>query len=148
MAYQELVQKAEERKAQEKTEWVEKRAKLEREKLDAREIVFKYEDASPRRRTVTDSEYREAKTKMWQAATAISEGDHEAHKPVNPLDYMTTDQLKTRLAELTDDVNKAEAQAEYEKETGRHFTIPTRDGRKMADILAIQSRLQAMEQSE
>ncbi|MBM7717098.1 MULTISPECIES: hypothetical protein [Siminovitchia] len=145
MAYQELVQKAEQRKAQEKEQWEVKRAQLEREKLDTMAIIRRYDNTPRPFRDVTDSEYKAASSRLTQISTEISEGDYEANKPVNPLDYMTKAELQAALKELTDDVHQTEAQAEYKRETGYNFTIPRKDNRKLADIMAIQTRLQAME---
>ncbi|MFS0647080.1 hypothetical protein [Siminovitchia sp. 179-K 8D1 HS] len=134
--YEALIEQAEAKAAKLKEEWSEKRAQLEREKLDTMAIIRRY-DSTPRPyRDVTDSEYKAARSRLAQISTQISEGDYEANKPVNPLDYMTKAELQASLKELTDDVNGTQ----YEGQK-----IPKKDHRKLADIVAIQTRLQAME---
>lgn len=116
--------------------WEVKRAQLEREKIDTMAIVQRYDNTPRPLRDITDSEYRTAKSRLMQISTHISEGDHEANKPVNPYDQMSKTELQAALDKL-----KAEVTAvDYEGQM-----LPGKDGRKVAQIMRIQTIVQKME---
>ncbi|MCC2250375.1 hypothetical protein JUJ52_10400 [Virgibacillus sp. AGTR] len=79
----------------ETSNWREEKAELERKLIDAKQTVMKYEGAlSPHERTITDSDYHQAKRDVISIYTAIQNGDHEAGKPSDPYKGMTVDQLR------------------------------------------------------
>ncbi|WP_339216721.1 hypothetical protein [Ornithinibacillus sp. FSL M8-0202] len=113
-------------------EWLTKRAELERELLKAKQTVIEYEGASsPHTRTVTDSDYRQAKRDVITLYTEIQNGDHEASRPADKFAGLSADELRKLREE------KAEA---YRGGAGS-----TRDA---AEILRIDTLLQAMETEE
>lgn len=94
-----------------------KRAQLERKKTDTMAIVQRYDNTPRPLRDITDSDY-------------------EADKPVNPYDRMSKTELQAALDKL-----KAEVTAvDYEGQM-----VPAKDGRKIAQIMRIQTILQKME---
>ena len=109
--------------------WQETRAALERKLLDAKTTVREYEATIPRLRTITESEYLQAKRDMTDAATAIYEGDYQASKPADPLDGMTLEQLKDL----------------YEQEK-QNYTGYAGSARQAAKLMKIQTRIQKLEQ--
>lgn len=116
-----------------KERWAEEKAELERELIKAKSIVLRYESTLKPFRDISEHEYREAKAKVWQLATAISEGDYLANKPENPLDKMTQEQLKAEYKRL-----KAELMKNDETQ-GRLAQSLDRD--KLAEFNAISRRL-------
>lgn len=126
------------------TNWEEKRAELEREVLEAKQKVMRYERTLRPFRDITDSEYRQAKKRMIEAATEISQGDYEVNKPADPLADMSLEQLK----EL------------YEKEKAAYVgdgktwgdegfvARPTGDARELTKLMRIQTKIQALEAAE
>lgn len=111
--------------------WAEKRKELERNLLDAKQKVMHYDSTFRPYRKVTDSEYREAKRDLICLATEIRNGDHEATKPADPYEGMSVVQLK----QLYDD-----KKAEYKGGAG--------SGRQAAELITINTRIQALEAGE
>lgn len=115
--------------------WQETRAALERKLLDAKTTVRGYEATLPRLRTITESEYMQAKRDMIDAATAIYEGDYQASKPADPL-------AGKSIAELEE---------LYEQEKAKYIGDPTvkrgtGDARQGAKLLRIQTRIDQLKQ--
>ncbi|CDQ39067.1 hypothetical protein [Virgibacillus salexigens] len=106
--------------------WLNERAELERNLIDAKQTVMKYEGAlSPYERTVSDSEYRQARSDVMSYYTQIQNGDHESGKPSDPYGGMTVSQLKELYTE------KSEA---YEGGAG--------SGRQAAELMRIDTLIQ------
>lgn len=76
-------------------DWNKERAQLEKELLGAKATAALYEATLRPYRTVTDSEYREAKEKLWRVSTAIAEGDAVANAPVDPLEGLSKSDLQS-----------------------------------------------------
>lgn len=124
--------------------WAEKRAELERKVLEARRTILDYEKTPRLYRTITDSEYTQAKRDLIEYPTAIHDGDYEANKPADPLAEMNLAQLK----EL------------YEQERSAHVgdgktwgdegfvARPVADTRKLANLTRIQTLIQKLESEE
>lgn len=74
--------------------WQEDRAELEKELLEAKATAVHYESTLKPFRTVTDSEYREAKEKLWKTSNAIVEGDTLANAPEDPYAGLSKDELQ------------------------------------------------------
>lgn len=106
--------------------WEKKKAELEKEVLESQQTIRKYERVLRPCREVTDSEYRQAKKRLIEAATEIH--DYEENKAVDPLANMTISQLK----ELYD----------REKENYKGGAGSSRQGAK---LLRIQTKIQALE---
>lgn len=115
--------------------WEVKRAQLERKKNDTMAIVQRHDNTPRPLRDITDSEYRAAKSRLMQISTQISEGDHEANKPVNPYDQMSKVELQAALDKLKTEVTAVDYEGQM---------VPAKDGRKIAQIMRIQTILQAM----
>ncbi|API93492.1 MULTISPECIES: hypothetical protein [unclassified Virgibacillus] len=111
--------------------WAEKRKELERQLIDAKQKVMHYDRNLRPYRTVTESEYREAKRDLICLATEIRNGDHEVTKPADPYEGMSVAQLK----QLFDD-----KKAEYKGGAG--------SSRQAAELLTINTRIQALEAGE
>lgn len=116
-----------------KEKWAEEKAELEREMIQAKSIVRRYEGTLKPYRDITDTDYREAKAKMWQIASALSEGNYLANKPENPLDDMSKEQLQAEYDRL-----KAELMA-GDPTQGRLGQTIDRD--KMAQFNAVGIRI-------
>lgn len=110
-------------------QWLEKRAKLERQLVDAKQTVLKYEETLRPYRTVTDSEYSAAKKAITRLYTEIHDGDYEAGKPVNPLETMS-------LTEL---------QALYEKEKKMYLETDSRDVKTLTRLSSIDTQIQKLQ---
>lgn len=117
--------------------WAETRAALERKLLDAKQTVVDYENTFPRQRTITESEYRQAKRDMIDAATAISYGDYEANKPADPFDGMTLEQLKALYEQ-----QKAAIVGDGKTWGDDGFVVQRPDHREIAKLMKIQTRIQ------
>lgn len=59
-------------------EWKAKRSELEQQLIDAKQTVIKYEGTLKPFRTITESEYRDARRAVIDLTTQISDGDYEA----------------------------------------------------------------------
>ncbi|XRL89923.1 hypothetical protein P5658_26565 [Bacillus subtilis] len=57
-------------------EWKAKRSELEQQLIDAKQTVIKYEGTLKPFRTITESEYRDARRAVIDLATQISDGDY------------------------------------------------------------------------
>lgn len=76
-------------------DWNKERAQLEKELLDAKAVVSLYEATLKPYRTITDSEYREAKDNLWRVSTAIAESDAVANTPADPLEGLSKSDLQS-----------------------------------------------------
>ena len=114
-----------------KNDWLEKRKELERELLESMQKVRHYNRTLRPYRTVTDSDYKQAKKDVIRLATEINNGDREATKPADPYEGMSVAQLK----QLFDD-----KKAEYKGGAG--------SSRQAAELLTINTRIQALEAGE
>ena len=115
----------------------EQRAILERQLQDAKQKVISYETTLKPFRTVTDSEYQEAKKAVTQLSTEIHNRDYEAKRPVNPLDGMSIQELKDL----------------YEKEKAAYIGDPTvkqgtGDAKQGAKLMQINTRIQRLESED
>lgn len=108
--------------------WEKKKAELEKEVLESQQTIRKYERTLRPYREITDSEYKQAKKRLIEAATEIRQGDYEANKPMDPLADMSIEQLK----EL------------HEKEKG-NYKGGAGSSRQGAKLLRIQTKIQALE---
>ncbi|MED4830390.1 hypothetical protein [Bacillus atrophaeus] len=109
-------------------EWLDKRAQLEKELLDAKRAVISYESTLKPYRTVTDSEYHEAQKAVINLNTAISEGDYDAARPADPYANMTVEELRS----LYD-----EKKAGYKGSAG--------SGHLAAELMGIDTRIQRLQ---
>ncbi|WMW48978.1 hypothetical protein RFN66_08585 [Bacillus paralicheniformis] len=111
--------------------WKEERAELERQLINAKQTVIKYEGTLKPSRTVTESEYREAKRVVVDLASQISNGDYEAGRPSDPYEGMTAQELRSLYEEK---------KANYRGYAG--------SGREAAELMRIDTRIQALESRE
>src|SRR5690625_3027673 len=123
-----------------KEKWAEEKTELERELIQAKSIVQRYEGTLKPFRDVTDTDYREAKAKVWQIASELSEGNYQANKPHNPLDDMSKEQLQTEYDKL-----KAELM-DGDPTQGRLGQVLDRD--KMVQFNAMGNRLNELKQEQ
>lgn len=107
--------------------WLKERAEFERQLINAKQTVMKYEGTLKPYRTVTDSEYEQAKKDVIVLATRISNGNHEAGKPENPLDSMSLRELRDLYEEK---------KSEYRGGAG--------SARQASYLLTIDSRIQTL----
>lgn len=122
-----------------KEKWAEEKAELERELIQAKSIVRRYEGTLKPYRDVTDTDYREAKAKMWQIASTLSEGNYLANKPDNPPDDMSKEQLQAEYDRLKTELMGDDS----EPRLGR-----TIDRDKLAQFNAIGIRLNNLKETD
>lgn len=113
------------------SEWKEKRAELERQLINAKQTVIKYEGTLKPFRTITESEYRDAKRAVIDLASQISNGDYEAGRPSDPYEGMTAQELRSLYEEK---------KANYRGYAG--------SGREAGELMRIDTRIQALESEE
>lgn len=109
-------------------DWEKKRAELEREVLELKRLITRYEGTLRPHREVTESEYKSAKRRLIEAATALQQGDYEAKKPTDPLVDMSLAQLK-----------------EFYKKEKENYKGGAGSSRQCAKLLRIQTKIQQKE---
>ncbi|MED5098664.1 hypothetical protein P9858_00840 [Niallia circulans] len=124
--------------------WAEKRAELERKVLEARKTILDYEKTPRLYRTITDSEYTQAKRDLIEYSTAIHDGNYEANKPADPLAEMNLAQLK----ELYEQERSAHVGDEKTWGDDGFVARPVADTQKLTNLLRIQTRIQKLESEE
>ncbi|MFC7801619.1 hypothetical protein ACFTRE_22855 [Bacillus subtilis] len=112
-------------------EWKAKRSELEQQLIDAKQTVIKYEGTLKPFRTITESEYRDAKRAVIDLATQISDGDYEAGRPSDPYEGMTAQELRSLYEQK---------KADYRGFAG--------SGQEAAELMRIDTRIQALESEE
>ncbi|ALC81547.1 hypothetical protein [Bacillus gobiensis] len=112
-------------------DWLEERKELERQLIDAKQVVMRYEGALKLYRSVTDSEYQQALKDVYTLYTAIHNGNHDAGKPADPYEGMSVSELRSIYDEKA---------AEYKGGAG--------STRQAAELLSIDTRIQALESAE
>ncbi|WP_253907707.1 hypothetical protein [Bacillus sp. WMMC1349] len=90
--------------------------------------MIKYEGTLKPFRTITESEYKEAKRAVVSLYTEIANGDYEAGRPSDPYEGMTVQELRNLYEEK---------KTNYKGYAG--------SGREAAELTKIDTRIQALE---